>query len=76
MAETILTTLTVDGTTYTIGKDQGMLGNDLLVLHFDSRRIGFVKTMESPHKWKFPVWADEPYSLPPVVIAHLAMWMT
>ena len=75
MAETILTTLTIDGTRYTIGRDVGLLGNDLLIVHIDSRRIAFVKTKDTPHKWKF-VEMDEPYSLPPTVIAHLMMWMT
>ena len=75
MAETILTTLTVDGTSYTISRDVGLLGHDLLVVHIDFRRIAFVKTREIPHKWKFP-GMEEPYCLPPAVILHLMMWMT
>ena len=75
MAETILTTLTIDGTRYTISRDVGLLGHDLLIVHIGSRRIAFVKTKTSPHKWKF-VEMDEPYSLPPTIIAHLMMWMT
>ena len=77
MAETILTTLTVDGTRYTIGRDVGLLGHDLLIVHIDSRRIAFVKTKGTPHKWKFPgVGLEESFYLPPTVIAHLMMWMT
>ena len=76
MAETVLTVLTVDGTSYTISKDVGVLGNDLLVLHIDSRRIAFVKTWDAPHKWRFPGWREESFSLPPAVIVHLMMWMT
>ena len=75
MAETILTTLTIDGTRYTISRDVGLLGNDLLIVHIGSRRVVFVKTRDTPHKWKF-VEMGEPYSLPPAVIAHLMMWMT
>ena len=76
MAETILATLTVDGTRYTIGKDVGLLGNDLLILHIGPRSIVFVKTKTSPHKWSFPGYEGESFSLPPTVIAHLMMWMT
>ena len=75
MAETTLTTLTVDGTSYTIAKDVGVLGNDLLVVHIGSRRIVFVKTNTTPHKWNFTE-VGEPYALPPAVILHLMMWMT
>ena len=76
MAETILTTLTIDGTRYTIGRDVGSLGNDLLIVHIDSRRIAFVKTKDAPHKWRFPGDLGESYALPPAVIVYLMMWMT
>ena len=76
MAETILTTLTVDGTRYAISRAVGLLGNDLLIVHIDSRRIAFVKTGDTPHKWMFPRYQEESFSLPPTVIVHLMMWMT
>ena len=76
MAETILTSLTIDGTRYTIAKDVGVLGNDLLIVHIGSRRVVFVKTMAAPHKWIFPGGLDESFYLPPTVIVHLMMWMT
>ena len=75
MAETILATLTVDETSYTIAKDVGIMGNDLLIVHIVSRRIAFVKTMAAPHKWRFPVGLESFY-LPPAIIVHLMMWMT
>lgn len=76
MAETILTTLTVDGTRYTIAKGVGLLGNDLPILQIGSRRVAFVKTGTTPHKWRFPGYEEGLFSLPPAIIAHLAMWMT
>ena len=76
MAETILTTLTVDEKSYTIAKGVGLLGNDLLIVHIDSRRIAFIKTGDTPHKWMFPRYQEESFSLPPTVIVHLMMWMT
>lgn len=78
MAETLTEELRVNGTTYTLTKDTGYLGEELITLRVNGETGWlFVKTTVSPQFWVLPSSAPgEELTLPPAVIFVLLLWMT